>query len=516
MSASKTNTTHYVDNVKFQAAMVEFKQQVKNAKSKGLKRGDDEWPSVTNYIGECFVKIATHLAYRANFIGYCVDTATQALTNRGWKNYDEITTEDRVLSYDQNSKTLVWSAIRSIYISEYDGLMHKLSSKGFDALVTPNHKFLTDGGIKPVEMLIATDKITLTGKALVQDKKVYSDKFVELVGWAVTEGYFRTAKRSCSVTIYQNEGEKADRIRKCLDKYKEYSYPHKTKVVTFHITGSIANDIHSVAPKKVITPEFINALTREQRILLIETMVSGDGWKVQQKDGESWRYCQKNEKHADAFSMLCAISGLSFSQKRVTQDTRFGKTTVTIFNIYKSPKLYTKFENVMCAGKTTAGGKNHALDGNVGKMNKPNTPTEYYSGKVWCLETEYGSFMCRRGKYAYLTGNSYRDEMISDGVENCLIYADNYDADKYKNPFAYFTQIVFFAFVRRIQKEKHQLELKYRYIEQLDLTEMITQSQDDGSFNNEFIAYLKEQLDKVDESKRGPKPKAKRKVKSKQ
>lgn len=108
---------------------------------------------------------------------------------------------------------------------------------------------------------------------------------------------------------------------------------------------------------------------------------------------------------------------------------------------------------------------------------------------------------------------TYRDEMISDGIENALIYASNYDADKYKNPFAYFTQIIFFAFVRRIQKEKKQLMTKYRYIEQLDLTEMITQSQDDGSFSNEFVTYLKEQLDLVEASKRTSPVKPKNKTK---
>ena len=102
---------------------------------------------------------------------------------------------------------------------------------------------------------------------------------------------------------------------------------------------------------------------------------------------------------------------------------------------------------------------------------------------------------------------SYRDEMISDGIENCLVYADNYDSDKYKNPFAYFTQIIFFAFIRRIQKEKKQLQTKYKYIEQLDLTDMITQGHDDGEFTNEFVAYLKEQLDGVEASKREPKVK---------
>lgn len=55
---------------------------------------------------------------------------------------------------------------------------------------------------------------------------------------------------------------------------------------------------------------------------------------------------------------------------------------------------------------------------------------------------------------------SYRDEMVGDGVENCLKYIDNYDSEKYSNPFAYFTQICFYAFVRRLSKEDKQVTIK--------------------------------------------------------
>ena len=51
---------------------------------------------------------------------------------------------------------------------------------------------------------------------------------------------------------------------------------------------------------------------------------------------------------------------------------------------------------------------------------------------------------------------TYKDDMISDGLENCLAYMHNFDPNKSKNPFAYFTQIIYYAFLRRIQKEKKQ------------------------------------------------------------
>ena len=60
---------------------------------------------------------------------------------------------------------------------------------------------------------------------------------------------------------------------------------------------------------------------------------------------------------------------------------------------------------------------------------------------------------------------SYRDEMISDGIQNCLQYAHNFNPEKSKNPFAYFTQIIYYAFLRRIQAEKKQVHIKNKTIE---------------------------------------------------
>ena len=60
---------------------------------------------------------------------------------------------------------------------------------------------------------------------------------------------------------------------------------------------------------------------------------------------------------------------------------------------------------------------------------------------------------------------AFREDMISDGIENCVQYIRNFDPEKSKNPFAYFTQIIFFAFIRRIQKEKKQLYIKYKTME---------------------------------------------------
>jgi len=81
---------------------------------------------------------------------------------------------------------------------------------------------------------------------------------------------------------------------------------------------------------------------------------------------------------------------------------------------------------------------------------------------------------------------TFRDEMISDGIENCLLYLHNFNPAKSQNPFAYFTQIIFFAFIRRIQKEKKYLYTKYAAIENANLNDMTSakQSSDTNTYND--------------------------------
>ena len=92
---------------------------------------------------------------------------------------------------------------------------------------------------------------------------------------------------------------------------------------------------------------------------------------------------------------------------------------------------------------------------------------------------------------------TFREEMIVDGIENCIRYIDNFNPEKSKNPFAYFTQITYYAFLRRIQKEKKQLDTKYKYIQNLDMQSIIDGEEGQGG-SAEFIEYMKKQIDEAE------------------
>ena len=100
---------------------------------------------------------------------------------------------------------------------------------------------------------------------------------------------------------------------------------------------------------------------------------------------------------------------------------------------------------------------------------------------------------------------TFKNDMISDGIENCLHYIHNFNPDKSTNPFAYFTQIIYYAFIRRIQKEKKQLYIKYKTMQNIEQSIIL----DDGPGNNvndyknsDFKVVVDDFVDNFEKSKK--------------
>ena len=106
---------------------------------------------------------------------------------------------------------------------------------------------------------------------------------------------------------------------------------------------------------------------------------------------------------------------------------------------------------------------------------------------------------------------SYRDEMICDGIENCLQYINNFNPEKSQNAFAYVTQIIYFAFLRRIHKEKKQAAIKQRSIEQagflFDTFDTLDGQPAEPGMSNQYIDFLQENMRPINYKPRGSKPK---------
>ena len=90
---------------------------------------------------------------------------------------------------------------------------------------------------------------------------------------------------------------------------------------------------------------------------------------------------------------------------------------------------------------------------------------------------------------------TFRDDMISDGIENCLQYLKNFNPDKSNNPFAYFTQIIYYAFIRRIQKEKKQQDVKAKVIANSGVELMMDSIEgDDAVYKSQMLDFLQKNI----------------------
>jgi DNA-directed RNA polymerase specialized sigma subunit len=160
--------------------------------------------------------------------------------------------------------------------------------------------------------------------------------------------------------------------------------------------------------------------------------------------------------------------------------------------------------------------RNFVIESKEKNLERPLVPN--YIGT--CL-FKIATHLARKPNFANYT---FKDDMISDGVENCLLYIDNFDPEKSKNPFAYFTQIIYYAFLRRIQKEKKHLYIKYKCMQNEVINSLIENNGEDlvmshlngalhDSYSDEFIRDFIETFESNKKNK-VVKPKAQKTKKS--
>ena len=140
------------------------------------------------------------------------------------------------------------------------------------------------------------------------------------------------------------------------------------------------------------------------------------------------------------------------------------------------------------------------------EVDEPDPPSTEYMGECFLKISEN---LAWRPNFINYT---FRDDLVSDGIENCLLYAHNFSPDKSKNPFSYFNQIIHHAYVRRITKEKKQMHLKYLHVERSGIMEQIDVSiEDNKRVTRLYVEYLKTH-EKYAENPQPKKPKKRSKL----
>ena len=143
---------------------------------------------------------------------------------------------------------------------------------------------------------------------------------------------------------------------------------------------------------------------------------------------------------------------------------------------------------------------------------RPRVP-EYIGTCLFKIATH----LARKPNFANYT---FKEDMISDGIENCLMYIDNFDPEKYSNPFAYFTQIIYYAFLRRIQKEKKHMYIRYKSMQNEIINVLVDNAGEEfvashmsGMINDAYSDnFIKEFIDAFETNKKNKTPAPKKKA----
>lgn len=138
--------------------------------------------------------------------------------------------------------------------------------------------------------------------------------------------------------------------------------------------------------------------------------------------------------------------------------------------------------------------KNSLKEAEANDKSKPQVPN--YIGQSILL-------ICNNlAKKPNFSGYTYKQEMISDGIIDCVAAVDNFDPDKTNNPFAYFTQIAWNAFIRRIHKEKKQTYIKHKNFENSFLMNELWEDGDNihlkaNEYSGEVVKSYEDKLTKT-------------------
>jgi len=192
---------------------------------------------------------------------------------------------------------------------------------------------------------------------------------------------------------------------------------------------------------------------------------------------------------------------LTDTNKDLPKNTEAYKKPKERTHYVDNKKLYT--EMIVYLNKL-----NEAKEQGLKDKDLPRIP-EYVGKTIYLIATR----LATKPNFA---GYSYKDEMISDGIENCLTYLHNFDPDKSKNPFAYFTTIIYYAFLRRIQREQKQQYIKQKsLINSSVMNTLVDMSSDDAAHFNAVYVHLNDGrsndlIEKFDKLKEPKTPKKKK------
>lgn len=344
----------------------------------------------------------------------CLDTATEALTRRGWLKHSEIQKGDHVYSLDHTTGEASWQKVINVLRYPIEPTkVHICEGKNLDFVATSEHRWpvISQKGSriwKLTEELAAGDRVIKAARwkdAPTEER--YSNAFVELVAWYWTEGTLDRPSTYGHITQSHIVNPKmCERIsaafQSCYgDPVDVFKRTGRTSVPAWRVrneernrrfifSASIGAEFDSCAPNRVPSLDFLESLTHKQLELFIQVSMWADG--TDGKGGK--RLTQKNSAASEAFALACLLSGQSVS----VLDHGVNGLTVTLTGSHSKPR-------------------------------RTGIETKEKWVEVWCPTVEgTGTWLARRNGRIYFTGNSGTPDMPDlderYGVDGRVLWRD--------------------------------------------------------------------------------------------
>ncbi|MFJ3881564.1 hypothetical protein ACIPW5_29450 [Streptomyces sp. NPDC090077] len=287
-----------------------------------------------------------------------VDAATEALTPFGWRTYEQIQVGDHVLGLDPVDKQIRWKKITRVHRRHWnsasDGPLTAWQHRAVKALSAPGQPWLQ---LNDLGRKLGDDRPhdwattgALAGRGWVRivfgggapcafpHASPYSNEFVELLGWIITEGCYPKPRHEGTwnhVQVSQSERvnpEKTQMLRRLAEHFRQEGFTfneHRqapTGVVPFYIGVDLGARIRQALPDKQLPPALISSLTATQAQILYQSLILGDG---NQHVGGGDYFIQLDQGRIDSFQMLAAMLGFRTAQK--TWDALNGVFRTTVY-----------------------------------------------------------------------------------------------------------------------------------------------------------------------------------------
>lgn len=354
----------------------------------------------------------------------CFHKETEILTVSGWKKISDAAVGEQIYTLSSKGEIEI-QTIEKVYNEFYSGIMYSIKNRAINTLVTPNHRFVTKHTRKDDQQFITAKELFEHRDSLrkdfpkqyipkIVDSYIAEDKEIEIGDKSLDMSIFApflaiylaegcTIKRkgrenSYIITIFQNEGPKADQIREVLSSlpwnFRENTRRNSKGVYWKTHDNALAQFLHPLGKsyEKYIPQEVIHRMSSETAKTFLDFYILGDGRGKRNTRNRKADVFSCSERMIDDLCHIAFLAGHAI-HKKVRLPEKDSKISERIIKKENKRNMY------FCQLLSTT---QISIDERFLKIEQVND----YNDTVHCVTVPNGTFYARDGGFTFWTGNS--------------------------------------------------------------------------------------------------------------